>query len=52
VNNIAANGSHEVATDYFDLQGRKVANPSNGLYIKRTVMSDGTVKAKKIIIIS
>lgn len=35
------------ATVYYDLTGRKVDNPSNGLFIKKTIYSDGTVKTVK-----
>lgn len=35
---------------YFDLAGRRIANPANGLYIKRTTYTDGTtVSAKKFV---
>ncbi len=35
---------------YFDLAGRAVANPANGLYIKRTTYTDGTtVSSKKFV---
>lgn len=35
--------------EYFDLMGRPVANPANGLFIKRTSFDDGTVKTVKVI---
>ena len=38
-----------VRTDYYDLQGRKVANPQRGLYIVNQLMSDGTRKSFKQI---
>ena len=41
-------GAKEVsATVYYDLTGRKVDTPSNGLFIKKTTYSDGTVKTVK-----
>lgn len=38
----------EVATEYFDLSGRKVDANGNGFFIKRTVDASGTVKTTKI----
>ena len=35
------------STVYYDLTGHKVTNPSAGLYIKKTVYTDGTVKSTK-----
>lgn len=35
---------------YYDLQGRRVANPAAGLYIRRDVMTDGSVKAVKVAV--
>lgn len=55
---VSANGGvSEVATDskvvkdmrYFDLQGREVANPKEGLYIRSITYSDGTVSNSKVI---
>lgn len=34
---------------YYDLSGRKVMNPSNGIFIQRNVMSDGQIVTKKVI---
>lgn len=33
---------------FYDLQGRRVANPGRGFYIRRATMSDGTVVNSKI----
>lgn len=33
---------------FFDLQGRSIDTPANGLYIKTTVYSDGTTKTVKV----
>lgn len=38
-----------VKTEYFDLNGRRITNPAKGLYIKKTVLSDETVRVEKII---
>ncbi len=47
----AVDSDKEVAkVMYFDLAGRAVANPANGLYIKRTTYTDGTtVSSKKFV---
>lgn len=34
-------------TEYFDLQGRKIQTPENGIYIIRQTMSDGTRRVVK-----
>ena len=39
-----------VAVNYFDLQGRKLsAAPANGLFIQQNVLSNGAVKAVKVV---
>ena len=49
-------GVSEVAADaelvskkYYDLNGLEVKDPANGIYILRSVYSDGTVKAEKVV---
>lgn len=37
-----------VRIEYFDMQGRKVMSPSNGIYIKTVTYSDGSVKTSKV----
>lgn len=39
-----------VSTVYYDLSGRKVANPSKGIYIMLQTLSDGTVRTGKTAI--
>ena len=39
-----------VAIEYYDLSGRKVANPSNGFFIRKATYSDNTTKAEKVLI--
>lgn len=39
-----------VAVEYYDLLGRKVLKPENGVYIKVMLKEDGTRKAKKELI--
>lgn len=38
-----------VSSEYFDLQGRKVANPGKGIYIRQDLKSDGSVKSVKVL---
>lgn len=39
-----------VASEYYDLSGRKIANPASGIYLVKATLSDGTVKiAQKMI---
>lgn len=33
---------------FFDLQGRQVSNPTNGLFIEKITMTDGSVKTRKV----
>ncbi|MGM9860398.1 MAG: hypothetical protein ACI31C_06550 [Muribaculaceae bacterium] len=49
-------GIHNITTDadiisveYYNLNGSKVNNPTSGIYIKCTHMSDGTVKREKSV---
>ena len=35
---------------YYDLSGRKVQNPKHGVFVKKTVMSDGKVKTGKMVV--
>ncbi|MDE6803286.1 MAG: hypothetical protein K2J29_01455 [Muribaculaceae bacterium] len=37
-----------ISTHYYDLQGRSIQNPSNNIYIRSDVYSDGTVKSYKV----
>lgn len=39
-----------VSTEFYDLQGRKVTNPENGIYVKSEKLSDGTVRTSKVIV--
>ncbi|MCC8071826.1 MAG: hypothetical protein LIO90_08520 [Bacteroidales bacterium] len=36
------------AVEYYDLQGRKVTNPTTGIYVKKNVFTDGTSTVEKI----
>lgn len=35
---------------FYDLQGREIIKPSAGIYIKRTIFSDGTVATRKVTV--
>jgi thiol-disulfide isomerase/thioredoxin len=39
-----------VSSEYYDLSGRRVITPSNGIYVKRVAYSDGTVKTSKVTV--
>lgn len=39
-----------VASDYFDLNGKKIANPANGIFVKVDRLSDGSVKTSKVML--
>ncbi|MCH5228838.1 MAG: Omp28-related outer membrane protein [Muribaculaceae bacterium] len=39
-----------VETQYFDLAGRRIVKPSNGIYIVKEIMSDGSYKTHKSVI--
>lgn len=38
------------SVEYFDLQGRKVSNPSHGLFVKKYHMKDGSSRSTKVIV--
>ena len=38
-----------ISSEYFDLSGRKVSNPQNGVFIKKSVLDNGQVKTTKIL---
>lgn len=39
-----------VAVEYYNLNGHKILNPGQGLYIKKYRLSDGSVRSNKVII--
>ena len=55
-NEIVSNGStgidsisgDVISTEYFNLNGQRINNPENGIFVKRSVLSDGTVIVKKV----
>ena len=38
-----------VTTEWYGLNGIRVANPGTGIYISRTVMSDGSIRTSKVV---
>ena len=50
VKGVEANNASAKSVRYYDLSGRAVTKISQGLYIKSTVMSDGTVTTKKVMV--
>lgn len=42
------NAARVIATEWYDLQGRPVANPENGLYLRHDRLSDGTTRTAKV----
>ncbi len=38
-----------VSEEYYDISGLRVSNPASGLYIKKSMFSDGTYKVSKVI---
>lgn len=45
-----ATDSDAVSTVYYDLQGRRVANPDKGIYVKSETLTDGTVRTSKVVV--
>lgn len=39
-----------VSTEYFTIDGKKISNPSKGLYLKKQRLSDGTLRTVKSVI--
>ena len=37
------------SVEYTDLSGRRIARPTNGVYVKTTTFSDGTKESKKVV---
>lgn len=47
INTVGANDISK--TEYFDLTGRKVTNPGEGFFIKRSILSNGKVITNKVL---
>lgn len=39
-----------VNVEYFNINGQRISNPENGIFVKRSVMSNGSVKVEKVMI--
>ncbi len=50
VSTVAADNAAVVETRYYDLQGRLVANPAAGLFIKTERLADGSLRTTKTIL--
>ena len=50
VKGIEGNNANAMSVKYYDLSGRAVKKISQGLYIKSTTKSDGTVTIKKVMV--
>ena len=48
--NKATAGADVKSVKYIDLSGRTVTTPQHGVYVKKTIMSDGTVKTSKVVV--
>lgn len=48
INGIADEGKTVVSTTYTDMGGRRVTNPSKGIYVKSVTYADGTTRKLKI----
>ena len=48
VEGISADAANVAAEEYYNLNGIRVEKPENGIFVKRTVMTDGSVRHSKI----
>ena len=44
----AIDSQNVISTEYFDLQGRRISNPDNGIFVKRITLNDGSVVTRKV----
>lgn len=49
INNVES-GKQAVKTEYINMSGIRTATPDKGLYIKKTLYSDGTSKTEKVLV--
>ncbi len=49
INGIESN-AEVIETIYHDLQGRRMEEPSTGIFIKKEILSDGTTRVSKVIV--
>ncbi len=50
ISSSVASAAASAKTTYFDLTGRRVSAPAQGVYVLRQVLSDGTVKTRKVMV--
>lgn len=50
VEQISSEATGDASVTYYDLSGRKVANPAKGIYVVSKTFSDGTVKVAKEVV--
>lgn len=50
VSNIAKEEAKVIGSEYYDLTGRRVTNPADGLFIRVDKMDDGTTRTSKIML--
>ncbi len=48
-NGVKATAAEALTTQYYDLHGIRVAAPGKGVFVSRSVMSDGSVKVSKTV---
>lgn len=49
VNGVTDDKDRVTGVSFYDLSGRRVSNPSSGIYLKTMKMADGTQKTVKIV---
>ncbi len=49
VNEIGSDNKEVASTMYFDLMGRMVSNPGNGIYVKVVRYTDGSQRSFKVL---
>lgn len=49
VNGVTDDADRVLSVSFYDLSGRRVSNPSSGIYLKTMKMADGTQKTVKIV---
>lgn len=47
---VVENGKNISKTTYYDLSGRQVSKPQNGVFVKNITYADGTTKAQKVVL--
>lgn len=50
VETVTDSDASAVRTEYYTLDGIRVDNMKNGIYVKRTTMSDGTIRTSKVVV--